>query len=562
VCSVYAMIKDPNYGLLPEARLFAVDADGSNARELSTRQNIYSPSLGMSSAQVIDWSPCDVDAVLMTRAYASGDHGSTFEGSRRGLGLDCVNTRTLEAKRVNAADPSIAGYITDGRGALRIMALRIKVGGGWIDSGKLRYVYRKVGSHDWQTLDFYDYETHTGFEPAVVDPDLDVAYGFLKKDGRVAAYTMKLDGTMKQELVYARSDVDVRGLVVFGRQHRVVGVSYATDIPHVYYFAPDIKLLCESLAATLPRQPLVHVLDASADGHHLLIFASSDNDPGTYYVLDRETHQLVSFSAVRDQLEGVRLAHVKAVDYPAADGTHIPAYLTLPAGHEDAKGLPAIVMPHGGPSYRDVWGFDWLPQYFAARGYAVLQPEFRGSSGFGDDWFVNNGFKSWQLAIGDVIAGGRWLVSEGIADPAKLGIVGWSYGGYAALQSVTLDMNPFKAVVAIAPVTDLGMLRDEHLHWSDYFIIDKFLGSGSASREASPLQRADKIKVPVLLVHGTLDFNVAVDESRAMAKKLKSLGANVELMEFEGLDHQLGDSQARAEFLRRADQVLSKAFNP
>jgi dipeptidyl aminopeptidase/acylaminoacyl peptidase len=430
------------------------------------------------------------------------------------------------------------------------------------DSGLVRCLYRLKDSSSWQVLGVYDAVSHTGFQPVAVDPDLDLAYGFMKKDGRLALYSMKLDDTRRQELVYSRPDVDVDELVTIGRQYRVVGVSYATDVRHVQYFAPDIEQLRASLAAALPHQPLVDVLDASADGSHLLIFASSDVDPGTYYVLDRNTHHMDNFSAARDQLEGVRLAHVKPVDYPSGDGTRIPAYLTLPPGHEDGKGLPAIVMPHGGPSYRDEWGFDWLPQYFAARGYAVLQPEFRGSSGYGDDWFVNNGFKSWQLAIGDVIAGGRWLVSEGIADPAKLGIVGWSYGGYAALQSATMDSNPFRAVVAVAPVTDLDMLREQHRNWSDYDIIDKSLGSGSEAREASPLQRADRIKVPVLLVHGTLDFNVAVEQSRALARKLKAAGANVELVEFEGLDHNLEDSAARAQLLRHADQVLSKAFNP
>ena len=112
---------------------------------------------------------------------------------------------------------------------------------------------------------------------------------------------------------------------------------------------------------------------------------------------------------------------MRPVRFPAADGTMIPGYLTLPPG-SDGKGLPAVVLPHGGPGSRDEWGFDWLVQFFTARGYAVLQPNYRGSAGYGDAWFGRNGFQAWEAAIGDVNDAGRWLVSEGIADPERLGI--------------------------------------------------------------------------------------------------------------------------------------------
>src|SRR5262249_55674678 len=150
---------------------------------------------------------------------------------------------------------------------------------------------------------------------------------------------------------------------------------------------PDVRALIASLGKALPGQTL-SVVDSSVDESRMLIFSSSDVDPGVYYIFDRKTHQLQTFLVARSELEGVKLAHVKPMTYPAADGTPIPAYLTLPPGREAAKGLPAIVLPHGGPSDRDEWGFDWQPQFFAARGFAVLQPNFRGSSGYGDAWFV------------------------------------------------------------------------------------------------------------------------------------------------------------------------------
>jgi dipeptidyl aminopeptidase/acylaminoacyl peptidase len=256
----------------------------------------------------------------------------------------------------------------------------------------------------------------------------------------------------------------------------------------------------------------------------------------------------------------VKLAKVQPVTYPAADGTLIPGYLTLPPGAETAKGLPAIVLPPGGPSARDEWGFDWLSQFYAARGYAVLQPNFRGSAGYGDAWLQDRGFKSWRVAIGDVLDAGRWLISQGIADPNRLGVVGWSYGGYAALQSAVVEPGFFKAVVAIAPVTDLESLKEERRHWTDYDLTRKFVGEGPHTREGSPARNADKIKVPVLMFQGTYDRNVSINQSRLMDAQLDKAGAKHQLVTWDGLDHYLEDGEARAEMLRKSDEFLRATF--
>jgi dipeptidyl aminopeptidase/acylaminoacyl peptidase len=223
-------------------------------------------------------------------------------------------------------------------------------------------------------------------------------------------------------------------------------------------------------------------------------------------------------------------------------------------------GLPAIVMPHGGPSARESWGFDWLAQYFANRGYAVLQPNYRGSAGYGDAWLVDNAFHSWSVAISDVLAAGRWLVKQGTAAPGHLAIVGWSYGSYAALQSAVVDPDLFKAVVAIAPVTDLATLKEEAWMFTNFRTVSDFVGSGESMHEGSPIEHAERIKAPVLLFHGVLDFNVGVDESRRMAARLKAVGRDCELVTFDKLDHQLEDSAARTQLLRQSDAFLRKAL--
>jgi dipeptidyl aminopeptidase/acylaminoacyl peptidase len=360
---------------------------------------------------------------------------------------------------------------------------------------------------------------------------------------------------MRRELLVSHDSVDVDGLLRLGRRGRVIGATYATETRQFVYFDPQLRELAAQLSRVLPQLPLIRFVGASDDESTLLVWAGSDRDPGRYYTYTRADRRLNEIMLARPQLEGVALAEVRPVRFPAADGTPIPGYLTLPPGRE-ARGLPAIVLPHGGPAARDEWGFDWLAQYFANRGYAVLQPNFRGSAGYGDYWFQRNGFQYWRTAVGDVNDAGRWLVAQGIADPARLAVVGWSYGGYAALQSAVLDAGLYKAIVAIAPITDLNLLREESRGWSDFRLVRDFVGSGATVREGSPAQNAAAIRAPVLLFHGDLDTNVDIRHSRMMHDRLRDSDRASELVVLPGLDHQIEDSEARAQMLRRIDAFL------
>ena len=557
VCEIYGVVQGA-IRLLPFSRLIAVDRGGGNLKLLSTRQNEFSRGLQLGGGAVLDWLPDEDGSVLMSRVYVPDEHiGSRVGSSKEGLGVDRIDTRNLEIKPVELPSRDVREYLSDGRGSIRIVG-RSEINGTGYTSGVYHYAYRRRDSRDWQKLTDFDAVARTGFNPLAVDHDLDLVYGLKKLDGRQALYAISLDGSLAEKLVYSRPDVDVSGLIRIGRRNRVVGVRFATETNDAAYFDPDIERLMKSLAHALPDQQL-SIVDSSVDEHVLLVFAGRDDDPGLYYVFDRPAKKLQTFLVVRPPLEGVKLAKVKAVTYPAADGTLIPGYLTLPPGVDDVKGLPAIVMPHGGPSARDYWGFDWLPQFYAARGFAVLQPNYRGSAGYGDAWLQTNAFRSWRTAIGDVDDAGRWLAAQG-ADPAKLCIVGWSYGGYAALQSAVVEPGLFKAVVAIAPVTDLNELKEEHRDWSDFHIINEIVGEGPQIREASPARHADKIKAPVMLFHGSLDSNVRIAESRLMAERLESAGVKHELVTWDDLDHYLEDSNARTEMLRKSDAFLRQAI--
>ncbi len=558
VCRVYGVNKNAFLGVLPWTRIIAVNSDGTNLKLLSTQTNMYSRGFELSGGDIIDWLPDENGSVLMIRNYVPDNYTGRLVGSSAlGLGVDRIDTRTLEVSHVVQPDPTAVAYITDGRGNLRIKGLRETR--NHLDTGVINYFYRPQSSQEWLPLSDYDSTTGQGFRPLAVDHDLNVAYGVKKTEGRLAMYTVALDGGLHEELVYSRPDVDIAGLIRIGRRQRVVGVSYVTDVRHAVYLSADVKQLLGSLSKALQGSPL-RIADTSTDEERMLIFSGSDSDPGVYYIFDRNAERLETFLVVRDQLEGVKLAKQKPIFYPAADGVMIPAYLTLPPGREDARGLPAIVLPHGGPSARDEWGFDWLSQFYANRGYAVLQPNFRGSTGYGDAWFQQNGFHSWRIAIGDILAAGHWLVRQGIADPSKLGIVGWSYGGYAALQSAVVEPSTFKAVVAIAPVTDLAALKDQYRHFTNFELASAFIGSGPHIREGSPIDNVDRIKAPVLMFHGTLDFNVNYLQSQRMAERLKAAGDRCELVTFENLDHYLEDSNARTEMLRKSDAFLRQAF--
>jgi len=541
------------------SRLVAVGADGSNPKPLGQKSSFYDSAIRQFDGAVLDWLPGDGKHVLMSRVYVPEERAATrMNRVADGLGVDRIDVDTAQVSVVEGADRLASNFMSDGRGNVRIRENYRTQSAGEQLSSRTDYYYRPTGSREWKQLGSYDGLTREGILPLAIDAGIDSAYVLKKLDGRMALYRIKLDGSMATELAYSNPRVDVDDVVRVGRGQKVIGVTFAEDVRQVIYFDKEYAALAGSLAKAMPNLPLIQFAGASADGSKLVIFAGSDSDPGRYYSYDKKARQLSEIILVRPQLENVALAKVKPVSYPAADGTMIPGYLTLPPG-KAAKDLPAVVLPHGGPSSRDEWGFDWLAQFLANQGYAVLQPQYRGSNGFGDTWLKQNGFKSWKTSIGDVTAGAKWLVSQGVANPKKLAIVGWSYGGYAALQSAVTEPDLYRAVVAIAPVTDLAMLKDDSRAFSDAQIEAQFIGTGPHIVEGSPLQNAARIKAPVLMFHGDQDLNVAVRHSKAMDAKLHEAGKKSELVLFPGLDHQLVDSSARTKMLQRIGEFLAAA---
>ena len=555
ICQYTGIVNDAGV-LLGFSRLIAINSDGSDMKQLGQGDSFYDVDLRQFDGEVLDWLPAGGGSVLMARAYIpEGRTGTRMVRTKNGYGVDRVDTVTLKVTPVEAPRPGVSGYWSDGQGNVRLMA-EVGVDNSLL-TGKTKYSYRTIGSRDWRALT--DFVEDKDFTPLAVDATSDSLYALKPLNGRKALYRIKLDGSMQSVLVASHPKVDIDDVIRSANGQRVIGYTFAVDKRTGEYFDPEYKALVNNLGRAIPNLPIVNVDSASADGSKVLIFAGADNDPGRYFVFDKNAKNLAEILLVRPELENHKLASVRPVSVTATDGTAIPAYLTLPPDKE-AKNLPAVLLPHGGPSSRDEWGFDWLAQYLAARGYAVLQPNYRGSAGFGDAWLMENGFKSWKTSIGDVTASAHWLASQGIADPNRLAIVGWSYGGYAALQSAVTEPALFKAVVAIAPVTDLALLKAEAEDYVTSQVVAKFIGAGPHITEGSPLKRASAIRVPVLLVHGDLDQNVGVLESERMDAALRAAGTPVEFLHYKTLDHQLEDSAARKEMLTRVGALLEKTI--
>jgi dipeptidyl aminopeptidase/acylaminoacyl peptidase len=279
--------------------------------------------------------------------------------------------------------------------------------------------------------------------------------------------------------------------------------------------------------------------------------------PVGYYILDLVKSSFFPLMSSNIALEKAALAPMKTVTIPSGD-LSIPGYLTLPVG-KDPKNLPTVVYPHGGPYYRDSWGYDPVLQMMVSRGYAVLQVNFRGSTGYGQSWF-EAGLRGWGTVIhDDITAGARWLIKEGIADPKRMCIVGWSHGGYAALIGVVKEPDLYQCAVSIAGVSDLNDLSSqESFFYGGRLSAREGIGANRKElKEVSPLQHADQIKVPVLLVHGEADYTVLASHSKAMAKELRRNKVPSELVLIKDGGHSLEREDMRLALFQKLDAFLA-----
>ncbi len=355
-------------------------------------------------------------------------------------------------------------------------------------------------------------------------------------------------------------------LILDAGSRRMIGTGYEGDTVRYHFVDPAVQRGWDWIERLFYKER-VEYRAISADHSRFLVEVLGPKTGYAYYLIDANEHFKRRVGSVYADVE--RIAEIRAITYPAADGLQIPAYLTLPPGRAE-KNLPLIVMPHGGPQVRDTLHFDWWAQALAAQGYAVLQPNYRGSAL--DRQWIERGYGEWGRKMqSDLSDGVRYLAGAGIADPQRACIVGGSYGGYAALAGVTLESGTYRCAVSVAGISDpAGMLRwvrtssgsrdsEAQRYW------DRFMGAdGPADRrldEISPLKHADHVAVPILLIHGKEDTIVPYDQSMEMVKALKKAGKTVEFVSLNKEDHYLSRSETRLEMLRASVEFLRK-YNP
>jgi len=369
-----------------------------------------------------------------------------------------------------------------------------------------------------------------------------------------------------------RFDFTPQSLIFHPVTRRLIGASRASDSGRIYAFAdPQANAMWARVQQVFAgRSP--SLASWSDDFQQAVVHTIGEQDPGSYFMADFAAGSMIKVGAAYEGVNPGQVGAVTPLSYAAADGLEIHGYLTTPPGVTDPRGLPLVVLAHGGPASHDILTFDWWAQALASRGYAVLQANFRGSTGYGTA-FTEAGYGEWGRKMQtDLSDGVRHLVDQGVVDPKRVCIVGGSYGGYAALAGPTLDAGVYRCAVSVAGVSDLRRMVDDEAnsgvsrrdnyttrYWNRFMGAER-LGDRSLD-ERSPARLADQADAPILLIHGRDDTVVPIVQSRLMESALRRAGKPVEFVELAGEDHYLSREETRQRMLTETVRFL-EANNP
>ncbi|MFA5057386.1 MAG: S9 family peptidase [Opitutaceae bacterium] len=505
--------------------LFAIDADGKHIRTLadSIRQQGSRGSWVYRSTEFLDYygKPVDLEG-------KSADEILVTCNERDELNPDVyrMNVRT-GVKRMLARNPGdVRLWMPDGTGAVRV---------GFGEKGREQFlIYRDSANGDWREVKRWDFLGGT-IRPLAFETANHLIY-VSSNLGRDTAAICLLDpatGKIVKEL-FAHDTYDAEQVILSRADGSLLGFFCNAEKPEVVWTDGRMKNLQALVDQELPETRNFFP-SRSLDNTWIVISAATDRDPGTFYLLNTRELTMEKLVSRADWLKPSRMAEMKPISYQARDGSTVHGYLTVPPAKEP-RHLPLIVNPHGGPWYRDSWGFNPEVQFLASRGYAVLQVNFRGSTGYGRKW-LEAGYGQWGLAMQDDITDGvRWAIDQGVADPKRIAIYGASYGGYATMAGLAFTPELYRCGINYVGVTDIELLlRTIPDAWESIRAqLEVTTGDAKRDRErlraTSPLLNADKIRAPVFFAYGELDDRVDLKHATKLATQLRKHGVPVEWM--------------------------------
>lgn len=487
---------------------------------------------------IIDFLWNDPDHILMGLDFDLDARDEVFR----------VNVYSGKRKLIRSQRQSIYSWHTDHNS-------KVRLGTGYYNDKKFT-IFRKEDG-EWINLDKADWNDSLTFAGFTTDQNIIYASG-KSQHGTLGLYKVQVETGKVLEEVFTHPKYDFQSVTYHPVTGHVSGVSYIDDHYRVKYFDKDLARIKRGIDKALPKTNNYIVGRAKAKRTYL-IYSDSDTLPGAYYLFDRDKGQLGLITATYPKLDISQSASTQAVSIPVRDSNVIPAYLTIPNNINTPSNLVAVILPHGGPASRSTADWDYMAQFLASRGYLVLQPNFRGSTGYGVD-FQAQGENQWGgLMQDDVTDATHWLINQGYADPKRICIVGASYGGYAALMGSIKEPQLYQCAVSINGVADMPAMKSKDRRmvggkeWGETWGLE-----GSKDEEISPYDRADEINTPVLLISSRNDRRVPYTQSKKMYKKLKKLGKTSRYVQMNDGDHYLMTAESRMVTLRETEKFLAK----
>jgi len=516
-------------------RAYAVNIDGSNPRDLTPFEKV--------KTMFVDDLKNDPEHMLI----------SLNKRDKRIFDVYRINVNTGEMKMVAKNPGNIMEWITDHAGKLRVAATT--------DGVNRSILYREKESDAFNKIITTSFKETLA--PLIFTYDNKYMYvaSNIGRD-KMAIFKYDIEKGKFLDKIYEHPDVDVASLLSSDKKKKILGVAYLLEKRHYHFFDTEREKLQKNLEKRLPGVEVV-VYNASKDETKLLVRTYNDKTRGAYYFYNTSTNELKKLVEISPWLKEEYMADQEPITYKSRDGLTIHGYLTLPKG-KVKKNLPVVINPHGGPWARDMWGYNPEVQFLANRGYAVLQMNFRGSTGYGRE-FWEKSFKEWGKKMQDDITDGvKWLIKKGIADPKRIGIYGGSYGGYAALAGLAFTPNLYACGVDYVGVSNIfSWLKAVPPYWKPFLeMVYEMVGNPEKDKEllksASPLFHVDKIKAPLFIAQGANDIRVPKAESDQMAEALKKRGLDVPYMVKDNEGHGFLNEENRFDFYREMEKFLGK----